>query len=166
MVRGNMIRNCPVTVADIKNAHTIFGPDIGAMRGKTVRNSPAPVVSEYYAVPPEILLQNSDVDVTGDVMFVNRIPFLVTLGQKIKFTTAENISDRKAKTLLQGLQNMTSLYNKQNVNIATLFMDNEFEVLKPKLDAMSITLNTTATNDHVPEIERQIRVIKESVRAI
>ena len=37
MVRGNMFQNCPIIVTDIKNSHTIFGPYIGSLRGKTVR---------------------------------------------------------------------------------------------------------------------------------
>ena len=36
MVRGNALKNCPVSVNNIKNAHTIFGPDIGSLRGRIV----------------------------------------------------------------------------------------------------------------------------------
>ena len=51
-------------------------------------------------------------DNTEDIFFVKRIPFLITLGQKVKFTTVENIADWKAKTLLKGLSNTASLYKK------------------------------------------------------
>ena len=40
MVRGNMIRNFPITIADVHNAHKCFVPDIGPLRGKTVRRTP------------------------------------------------------------------------------------------------------------------------------
>ena len=40
-------------------------------------------------------------------------------------------------------------------------MDNEFGVLQDNLREEGLTLNTTATNKHVPHIERQIRVVKE-----
>jgi hypothetical protein len=43
-------------------------------------------------------------------------------------------------------------------------MDREFECLRDNL--RRITLNTTAASEHVPEIEQQIRVIKERSRAI
>jgi hypothetical protein len=43
-------------------------------------------------------------------------------------------------------------------------MDREFECLRD--DIHGVLLNTTATSEHVPEIERQIRVIKERARAI
>jgi hypothetical protein len=36
MVRLNMLKDCPVTNDDIKNANTIFGTDLATIRGKTV----------------------------------------------------------------------------------------------------------------------------------
>ncbi len=44
-------------------------------------------------------------------------------------------------------------------------MDREFVPMKHELASAGIMLNTTAANEHVPKIERQIRVIKERVRA-
>ncbi len=51
MVRGNMIKFFPVTLDAITNACTIFGPGLASLRGKTVRKTPALVVSEYVSVP-------------------------------------------------------------------------------------------------------------------
>ncbi len=36
IIRGNVIKNCPVTSDAITNAHTTFGPDLPSLRGKTV----------------------------------------------------------------------------------------------------------------------------------
>ena len=44
-----------------------------------------------------------------------------------------------------------------------MFVDPDFQSLEEKL--FSTTLNTTGARDHVPEVERQIQVIKERVRA-
>ena len=38
-VSMNMIPNCPVTIQDIKNAEFIRGPDLGCVKGKTVRKN-------------------------------------------------------------------------------------------------------------------------------
>ena len=54
--------------------------------------------------------QNSELDLTGDIVFVNKNPFLVTLGQWIKFTTVENLKDRKAATIMSGLKSVINLY--------------------------------------------------------
>lgn len=44
-------------------------------------------------------------------------------------------------------------------------MDGEFEKVKQKLTHI-IEVNMTAKNEHVPEIERKIRCIKERTRSI
>jgi hypothetical protein len=37
IIRMNAIRNCPVTIRDVEIAEEIFGPDIGALKGKTTQ---------------------------------------------------------------------------------------------------------------------------------
>ncbi len=46
----------------------------------------------------------------------------------------------------------------------TVFMDMVLEKLKDKLP--NVILNTTAAREHVGEIERKIRVVKERVRCM
>jgi hypothetical protein len=46
MVRASMIRNCPVTPTDITTSNKLFGPDVASLKGKTVRNKPAPVLTD------------------------------------------------------------------------------------------------------------------------
>eukprot|EP00957_Ditylum_brightwellii_P101216 7713306-Ditylum_brightwellii.AAC.1 len=45
-------------------------------------------------------------------------------------------------------------------------MDKEFDVLKGELSTKGIDLNPASAHEHVPEIERCIRVIKERVRGV
>jgi hypothetical protein len=45
-------------------------------------------------------------------------------------------------------------------------MDGEFEPLRDDLLELGITLNTTANDEHVGDIERYIRTVKERVRCI
>ena len=42
----------------------------------------------------------------------------------------------------------------------------EFEALALYMKGVKINLNTTAADEHVPEIERQIRVVKERARSV
>ena len=89
MVSSKMIMKCPTTTRDINNANTIFGRNFRTLKGKTVRRQPRPVVSDYMEIPEEIKQMNRDVELSADIMFVNEIPFLVTISRRIMFTTVE-----------------------------------------------------------------------------
>jgi hypothetical protein len=94
MVISNMIKKCSVTSTDMDNAHKLFGDDIASLRGKTVRNTPGVVVADYAEIPKEIIDMNKAVTIAADVMFVNGLPFVVTISRKIKFTTTEYVPSR------------------------------------------------------------------------
>ena len=47
---------------------------------------------------------------TADVMFVNGLPFLITLSRKIKMFTAEYIPTQNAAHLSSSLENIVKLY--------------------------------------------------------
>ncbi len=82
MVRANMIPNCPIDVNDITNAHDIWGPDLASLRGKMVRQTPAPVVAVYVAVPKLVIDRNKTVTLAADVFFVDGMGFLMTVSSK------------------------------------------------------------------------------------
>jgi hypothetical protein len=48
--------------------------------------------------------------------------------------------------------------------VGTVLMDNEFKKLRNLVPIL--TVNTTAAKEHVPEVERKIRLIKERGRGI
>jgi Reverse transcriptase (RNA-dependent DNA polymerase) len=166
IVNKHLLTNCPITAADIIAAEEIYGPDLGSLKGKTVRRKVDHVEAEVTKVPSSLLARHKDVTVCADVMFVNSIPFLVTVLRGIHFGTAEMIERKTAKVVLKAVQQVKQLYAKKGFNLHTLVMDGEFESLRPSLAGLSITLNVTSRDEHVPEAERRIRVIKERARAI
>ena len=71
----NMIPNCPVTIQDIKNAELIWGPDLGCVKGKTVRQTLPKVRVENTSVPVPIMQQYKRVTISADITKVTGIPF-------------------------------------------------------------------------------------------
>jgi hypothetical protein len=100
MVSSNMIRNCPVTPADISAANKVFVPNVASVKGKTVWATQEPVITEYVEVPKEIVDLNKDVTITADVRFVDGIGFMITSSRKIKFTTTEYVAKRTKANLI------------------------------------------------------------------
>ena len=45
-----------------------------------------------------------------DIMFVNKIAFLVTISRGIKFGTAETLRDRKHLTIMSAIKSVVALY--------------------------------------------------------
>jgi hypothetical protein len=164
MLSSNMIKNCPVTFIDVTNANKIFGPDLATLKGKTARITPLPVMTDYVQIPKEIMALNRNVTLAIHSMFVNGLPFMVSISRKIKFTTVEYLLGRKKNHLVKSIRKIINLYRKRGFTVDTALMDREFEFLRA--DWPELNLSTTAASKHVPDVERQIRVLKERSRAI
>ena len=46
MLKGNVIKNCPVTAADVDIAEKIYAPAISTLKRKTTRKTPKAVVAD------------------------------------------------------------------------------------------------------------------------
>ena len=53
-IENNLLPNCPVNCRDVLRAEQIFGPDIGSLKGKTVRQQPPRVEVAEVTLPPTI----------------------------------------------------------------------------------------------------------------
>ncbi len=83
LVHLNLLKDCPITNADIVHAHKIFGPDLANIRGKTICPKPERVTTDYVEIPRGISDVHSRVTLVADVMFVNGVPFLVSAFRNI-----------------------------------------------------------------------------------
>ena len=166
IIRMNMIRNCPVTEEDINIAEKIFGKDISTLKGKSVRTTPVPVVKDYIKIPKAIMEKHQDVELCADIMFIQGLAFLTTISKRIKYRTIEFIEKRNEKVLNKGFDNVFRIYNKAGFRITELHVDPEFKFLKEVMKDIDIELNCSSAQEHVPDIERSIRVIKERFRAL
>ncbi len=129
-----------------------------------MRRPPESVTTNHVQIPRMILEQHQVVTLTVDVMFVNGVPFLVSASRGLNLITAEYTPSRTAKLLADGIRRIIDLYSRGGFQVGTVLMDNEFEKLTNLVPIIQI--NTTAAKEHVPEIERLIRLIKEQGRGI
>eukprot|EP00804_Cyclotella_cryptica_P021082 CCRYP_019384-RA/>CCRYP_019384-RA protein AED:0.40 eAED:0.40 QI:0/-1/0/1/-1/0/1/0/331 len=98
-------------------------------------------------------------------MFVSGLPFLVTLSRRIRYVIIQFVPRRTAGELANAMKLVVGLIRRAGIICQTALMDGEFEKIKQKLINI-IEVNITAKNEHVPEIERKIRHIKERVRSM
>jgi hypothetical protein len=93
-----MIYNCSITKNAVKNDILIFGPDLAGVRGRTVRRPPKLVHINYVQVSRMILDWHQIVTLAVYCIFVNRIPFLVSVSRRLNLITAEHTPSQTAKT--------------------------------------------------------------------
>ena len=146
------LRNCPITKEDMRAADDIFGPNLGSLKGKTVWRPNKHVQAGSSAVPGRILEIHWDMVLSVDIMFVNKIPFLVTSSCNIHFNTVENLPNRQVGTVATCLKKVTQLYHHRGFRITSITCDPEFKALRPSFPM----LNCCAAGKHVPEIKRYI----------
>ena len=58
IIKTNLIHNNPVTVEDVAVAETIFGPDVGALKGRSTCKKSQPIVMDYVEIPKLLLQQH------------------------------------------------------------------------------------------------------------
>ena len=99
-------------------------------------------------------------------MFIDKIVFLVTTSRNLHYLTIENITSiAMLSHCLPAIKNVTGLYKARGFNVDTIHADKELKSLKQSLLESDNILVIAATNEHVPEIERVIRTIKERNRS-
>jgi len=167
-VMSNQIMDCPITVDDVNVAHALWGKNIAALKGKTTRKKTIPVATSTMPVPPGLLNLHKDVTLTADVFFVNKIPFFLSLSRKICYTAVTDLVNRQVPTIFEAFKQVFRLYKTRGFQTKYLLVDGEFAPLKDMIEGLpgGPTVNLATANEHVPEIERRIRVVKERVRAL
>ena len=142
------------------SASKIYGANIAALKDKTVRTKFDPVISDYIDVPEAVLHANRNVTFSADIVFVNKIPFFTTISRDIKFNTVEGIETRTIRQLVDSTHKVRALYSARGFKLTNANLDGEFLPMRRHLQEMGIIGNFATRSEHVPEIERQIRVLK------
>jgi hypothetical protein len=166
IVEKNLLKDCPVVRAVVLAAEDIFGPNLGSLKGETVRHDGQHIRPEYEPVPNSIMEKYRDVTLSVDIMFVNKLPFIVTISWNIKFGTVEAIKNRKHKVILAALKSVKRLYAQRGFRVKYGHVDNEFGPMRGDLLAIGIQPNVVSNDEHVPEVECHIRMIKEQTRCV
>ena len=75
-----------------------------------MRRKPDSVVTEYVEIHREILESRKELEVSTYIMFMNKLPFLVSISRRLKFTTIEYISSKNKIELVTPISKIVSYY--------------------------------------------------------
>ena len=77
IINKKRLKNCPLMVEYVKAAEQIFGPETGCPTGKTVKRTGIAVRTNFANLPFEILERYLSVTLSGDIMWINGIRFVL-----------------------------------------------------------------------------------------
>jgi hypothetical protein len=101
------------------------------------------------------------------IFFVNQIPFLITLGRIICFTTVTHLANRKLTSIFKAFKGIYVYYMQRGFQITTVG-DGEFKSMQELMNELpgAPLLNLSSATKHEPFIKRKIRVVNENTRCI
>ena len=123
------LHNCPIAKEDIRVADNIFGPNLGSLKGKTVHHSNAHVPTSSEVVPSDIMKVHWAVTLVTDIMFINKIPFWVTISRNLNFGTVETLGDNMVPTIIHKIKAITGFNEYCGFHVKTILADPEFEAI-------------------------------------
>jgi hypothetical protein len=110
ILKNNLLLDAKITPRDILHAEAIYGRDLGSLQGKTTRRRPTHVITDYIHVPEDIMKHHKSITLSGDIMAVGGITFLITASRNIQFTTVEKLDSKTSQSLKEGLMKVINSY--------------------------------------------------------
>lgn len=173
MIKKGKIINNLVTIMDFRNAKKVYGKDLGTIKGKTARQKAPHVLKEPNDDPEEkqVIVLSVDIMNFGSTFFLLLFQELSDLLPQLQYQIG------KKKTVWNALKHVINVYRSKEHTVEevefstsrneihTTLADDEFKMLREDIEDYGVKANIVTKEEHVPEVERQIRVIKERAHA-
>ena len=152
---------------DVVLAEKIFGWDVSTAKGRWIKKRPNRVKYEEVDIPRELIVQNSRVELCIDLMFINNCVFLTAIDKTIPFRSCASLPSKASRHWATALRLLMRKYNQAGFFIKLIRADNEFkETLEDVVERVPDMpdVNHCGSDEHVPEAERNNRMIQERFR--
>ena len=81
-----------------------------------------------------------DVVQGADIMYVNKIPFFMSISRNIRFATSEVLPNRTTKSILAAIKRIHRVYCQRGFRIIQMNMDGKFDTIRGELADMQCTM--------------------------
>ena len=131
IVQHNWIRNCPLTVGDIRRSHQIYGPPLPPIKGRT-RNVTAPRLDdiEIVQIPQALYDDLKYVILCLDFMYVNGIPVMHSISRRVDYRTVGFPTSRSKTSMKVEIESIKRKYHARGFKIVEIHADKEFEKVR------------------------------------
>jgi hypothetical protein len=100
-------------------------------------------------------------------MYINGVPFLLTISRNLKFGMIEALPNWLEATIITGLVLMVCVYKQHGFSISLGLTDSEFDMpgIRKSLANEGVALDSTGRDEHVGDVEGYVHTVKEGIRA-
>ena len=81
------------------------------------------------------------------------------------FVTGIMIKNRKVKNIEDRIKQVNKIYLKHGLKTTRIHSDSKFEPLRAETSDLGILINCASKKEHLPDIEKFNRTVKERVRS-
>ena len=164
-VNTNGIKNSPFTQRDVELSKEMLGPSKYVAKGKTTRTKPdaVNVTLQRVDIPRTIKQFYSNAVLSVDVMFLNDVPFLTSISEHMHYGIAKPADNLKCMSLESQLKMILRSYAVRGFRVVMIAVDLQFQSLKDR-NRVGAPFNVHSTEEHVHNIERWHRTVKERCR--
>ena len=164
-LKDNHILNCPVTIDDARRAEQIYGKDVAFLKGKTTESPAKAHVPDFtpVALPPEMLSLHPNITLCCDLFYVLGLTFSLSTSRNLRYLSCRHLADRSLPSIKQSISSDLSLYRTRGFTPVAIHADGEFAAAQSAFPDINFAI--CSADDHVPEIERAIRTVKETIRS-
>lgn len=160
--RGDIV-NSDLTAKDVKRMTDIYGRSLGELKGKTKKSKPNVTDVSY----TDIYIREEQV-IEGDVMFVEGMPFLLTVSTPLGLLTVTRLNSRTFKEMWAALQQQLSIYSSEGFRVHNFYFDREsaLKLCAEMMRQSGYQPQQSGAGGHVPRVENKVKTVKERIRAI
>ena len=146
----------------------IWGPSVIKMKGNSTREKTIRKLLNIVVVPREFINAQKNVTVSVDFFFINKYVFLMTVSKNVCFTTTSHCSTRKVRHYWNFLKDVLLMYYRRGLRVTLVRGDLEFGPLEKLVKELPSVpdLDLASKEEHVGNIERNIRYLKEKFRQL
>jgi hypothetical protein len=145
----------------------IYGASLGGLKGKTTSHK-SPIYAEIELVRSTV---QADQSMFSDLMFVNGRPFFVSVFLPSDFVQITRVKSKKELHLLQVMVYHLRHIKNRGFKVPIIRVDGEgalnTDFFKGQISKeVGTVLEACGSDEHISEIERKIRQIKELIRCV
>ena len=156
------IINIPSTRKDLMRSVDIYGKDRNSIRGKKTKRKSKTIYLES-------IYRSSDIQqyLNIDIFFIDGEGYLISVLTPLDYVMIARIKDRTTEALRAAVYHHLATAEGEEFEITHILCDGEkgFAACFNELRTAGYLINPSGPGQHVPIVERKIRLVKERLRA-